>query len=78
MYHYTPNEFELFKQFQLETIMKDLSPTQLYKMAVELAFCRNLRGPHVDVLRRVYNVLFIDTNSNIFRMTKEFDELIKL
>ena len=72
---YTVNEVRLIREFGYGDLVEHIDvPHSLYRMCVEKAFCENMQGPHVEALRRVYNVLVA---CKMYRHTEEFEELCK-
>jgi hypothetical protein len=52
-----------------------ISPLELYEILAVECFLSNRQGPEVDALRRGLAAL---ESCKIYRMTKEFDELIRI
>jgi len=74
---YSEAEIKLFNSLNLEHMLNaPVNPMAVYRFAVEEAFLNNLSGPNIDALRRGVTVLVRDTESKVFRKTKEFDDLI--
>lgn len=67
------NEIKIFKMLGLEDLLSQ-EPAVIYRVAVELAFRKNLQGPHIDALRRGYNA-FVDCT--IYRNTEAFENEIQ-
>jgi len=70
---FSKNETKIFKMLGLEHILSQ-EPAAVYRIAVELAFRKNLQGPHIDALRRGYNA-FVDCT--IYRNTEAFENEIQ-
>lgn len=70
---YSNNERKLFAAFYLSHLMSHLSPPRLYRLAADEAFRRNLKGAHVEALRRAVNAI---DKSEPYRLTPEFETLI--
>lgn len=70
---FSENEVKMFTKFGLEPLLNQ-KPAAIYKIAVELAFRKNLQGPHVEALRRGYNA-FCDCS--IYRGTESFEKEIE-
>ncbi len=73
--NYSEAEFKLFHSLGLADLMECLQPPALYRVAVEQAFLRAMDGPNVEALRRGANSVLGSTHT--FRMTQEFDDLLK-
>jgi hypothetical protein len=52
-----------------------ISPLELYKILAIECFLSNRQGPEVDALRRGLAAL---QSCSIYRMTSEFDELVRI
>lgn len=77
MNNYSEKEIELLKYFGIsEHLLGDccISAPALYRVAVEKAFCENMKGVEVESLRRCYNAL---QKCSIYRLTKEWDAMIE-
>lgn len=61
--------------YKIITTHKDFNPPKLYEILAIQCFAENRTGKDVDSLRRIINVLH---QCKIFRLTKEFDDLIQL
>lgn len=73
---YSKKELELFRAFNVSpNIIKELHHWEIHNLLMHRCFLNNLKGPHVDSLRRCMKAL--DGNGP-YRMTKEYDELIQL
>ena len=71
---YSTNEWRLIKALGFQELGEIIdSPTALYRIMVEYVFRKNLKGNHVEALRRAYNALNV---CKPYRMTPEFDELV--
>ncbi len=73
---YSDNEKRLFKHFGYEYLLTTtLCASDIYRLCVEEAFIKDMKGPEVEALRRGYKAL---NNCNPYRMTPEFEMLIQL
>lgn len=72
---FSDKEKEMFLSLDLANLMH-FDPAIVYRMAVEKAFLNNLKGKHIESLRRTAKVFL--TGSKPYRMTSEFDSLISL
>ena len=72
---YSDKETEMFKALGLEYLLANLEPSPLYRIAIEEAFMKDLKGKAVESLRRTGKAF---ADSTVFRRTKEFDALIEL
>ena len=70
---YSENEIKLFNHFGLGNLL-DQEPIVVYRVAVDIAFRKNMRGVWVEALRRGYNAIIDQTVS---RKTPEFEKLIE-
>jgi hypothetical protein len=71
---YSEKEKQLIKAFGYENLLTVVAPT-LYRMMVEKAFINDMKGPHVESLRRCAKAL---QECKIYRLTKEWDDMIQL
>ena len=73
---YSQKEVKLFKMFGYEGNLLELidAPMSLYRMCVEVAFIQDMRGPHVEALRRAYKAMY---DCTVFRRTRKFEKLIE-
>lgn len=72
--NYSTNEIKLFNHFGLNDLLQHVEPINLYRIAIDIVFRKNMTGIHVDALRNGYNAI-IDCNP--LRMTPEFELLIE-
>lgn len=83
-YDFSEKEMSMFKElgFELKSddrILQTLPPFMIYNMAAKYCFLKKLEGKIVDSLRRCLLALDEeDQSKKIYRMTKEFDDLIQL
>lgn len=70
---YSPNEMLLFKHYGIDNICQQLMPHNMYRMMAEKAFLANEQSEYADAVRRGLAAL---NNSQIYRMTSDFDKLI--
>jgi len=74
-YKYSDKEKELIEALGFTEIMQMFSPTQLYNIMTSACFVEQRTGLAVDSLRRC---VLARMNDAVFRMTPEFDALIRL
>jgi hypothetical protein len=72
---YSEKEMLLIKHFGMEKVCERCFPPILYDMMSNIAFCSGIEDDYVKSLRRCMNAL---NSCKIYRMTKEFDDLIKV
>lgn len=75
---YSAKEQEMFKALDMEylnLIEHDLQPPVFYRILIEHVFINEITGAAVDSLRRCAKAII---NGNPYRMTTEFDEMIRI
>ena len=73
--NYSEGEFKLLNSLGFGNLIKQIENTpSVYRIAVEKCFIEDLKGPNVEALRRAYKAI---NKCNPYRMTPEFEELIK-
>jgi hypothetical protein len=70
---YSLNEMLLFKHYGIDGICQQLMPVNMYRLMAEKAFLVNEQSEYADAVRRGLAAL---NNSQIYRMTPDFDKLI--
>jgi len=72
---YTVKEERLIRQFGYSHLIPMVdSPPSLYDMCAQKAFINDMKGPHVEALRRACKAL---SECHPYRMTEEFEQLIE-
>lgn len=72
---YTDREQKLFEMFGYGHLTAYIeSGPSLFRMCVEKAFIEDMKGPHVEALRRAYAAL---AKCNPYRCTEEFEKLLE-
>ena len=69
---YSPTEMILFKHYGIDNLCQHVTPVNMYHFMAEKAFLANEQSEYADAVRRGLAAL----NSQIYRMTPDFDKLI--
>ena len=72
---YSEKELKMFKELECGDLMDVMSVFQLYNIAMEKCFVNDWEGKAVESLRRCMKTF---KKCEIYRMTKEWDDLIQL
>lgn len=74
-YEYSPQEDKIFSLLGLEKAWyADCHPMSVLSIAALKCFAKNLRGPHVEALRRGYDFVVYKGG---YRDTREYKELLE-
>jgi len=71
---YSEKEIKLIETFGYGDLLSVNAPS-LYRMMAEKAFIADMKGPHVESLRRCMKAI---QECKIYRLTKEWDDLIQM
>lgn len=74
MIEYSEKEKALIDSFGFSHMIAYDYPYALYRIIAEDCFINNKTGKNVESLRRILSAL---RNCTVYRMTKEFDDLIE-
>ena len=71
---YSEKELSLIRKLGFENLLSNIDPVSLYKVMAEDLFVNNRHSDAVDSVRRCLKAI---NKANPYRMTPEFDALIK-
>lgn len=75
MFNYSEKEVKLLTRYLTTELVNSCNAVSVYSLAVEEAFIKNNNDCYAESLRRCKKAL---NECKIYRMTKEFDDLIVL
>lgn len=78
MDEYSVKEKMLLKYFEVEYLVNNLIPLGVYNIMIKESFMRDDRSKYTESLRRCIKAFECSDNKKIYRLTKEFDDLIEI
>ena len=73
-FKYSDNEILLIKTLGAEKLLAECTPPEIYRMLAHTAFCNNLQGTEIEILRSINKAIFLQ---GINRNSEQFEALFK-